>query len=594
MIRKVYSSLPKFKTVALSNGANVVLADKTKDSQETDSTNGLGKSTLLRVIHFCLGSDLSRDRVLNHPDLKDVTFGIELEIGNSVARVERNTGNPESIIVDQVLLDGSNAESESLANGKSKLTLAAWKAFLTQKFYDEAATSLDGPSFRDLAAYLVRVGKDAYSEPQQSFKGQPGASKKLCASFLVGLNWKRQHSLQQSFNIRDQLRQASGALKKLDNAEGSQSVGELEAERVTVELEIRKKKEEVESFNVREDYRDLELKLGALDREIHGLLNDNHTDERLKDFYKQSSKELPEAKDGRPIEILREAGAVFSVDGLKSLEDVVSFHRDIYKNRREFLITELSRLEEEISTRGTKIGRFSDEKSEVLQVLKSSGAIDSLIALQRTYTDLVAKREGLVTLIEERRKRERQDDELTERIDRDRTVLRADLEERQASLDEARALFAEYMKILYGKPGRFSVDVGTEGYQLSFVYDRQGSDGVEQMVVFCFDLMIATMWAKKKRGFLFLAHDSTLFADVDPRQVSTALKLASEEAEKYGFSYLCCLNSGSLPRAQLEEFNLQAKIRVRLTDKTTEGRLLGILLPPVEKQKKKTRSKKQR
>ena len=39
---------------------NVVLADTNADSEETEGTNGLGKSTLLRIMHFCLGSDLAR------------------------------------------------------------------------------------------------------------------------------------------------------------------------------------------------------------------------------------------------------------------------------------------------------------------------------------------------------------------------------------------------------------------------------------------------------------------------------------------------------------------------------------------------------
>jgi uncharacterized protein YydD (DUF2326 family) len=66
--------------------------------------------------------------------------------------------------------------------------------------------------------------------------------------------------------------------------------------------------------------------------------------------------------------------------------------------------------------------------------------------------------------------------------------------------------------------GRLGVDVGPEGYSFSFTIDREGSDSVDQMVVFCFDLTVATIFAKLGRGFPVLVHDSTLFADVDPRQ----------------------------------------------------------------------------
>jgi uncharacterized protein YydD (DUF2326 family) len=66
MIRRVWSDLPTFKEPRFEAGFNIVMADTAKDSEETESTNGLGKTTLIRIIHFCLGSDLARDKVLTH------------------------------------------------------------------------------------------------------------------------------------------------------------------------------------------------------------------------------------------------------------------------------------------------------------------------------------------------------------------------------------------------------------------------------------------------------------------------------------------------------------------------------------------------
>ena len=50
MIRRVWSDLPTFNTVAFEAGFNVVLAETAEDSKETESTNGLGKTTLVRII----------------------------------------------------------------------------------------------------------------------------------------------------------------------------------------------------------------------------------------------------------------------------------------------------------------------------------------------------------------------------------------------------------------------------------------------------------------------------------------------------------------------------------------------------------------
>jgi uncharacterized protein YydD (DUF2326 family) len=203
--------------------------------------------------------------------------------------------------------------------------------------------------------------------------------------------------------------------------------------------------------------------------------------------------------------------------------------------------------------------------------------------MQRSFADLNAQREVLVSKIDERKKFDRLDDELAASMSKLRALLKSDLDDRRQSVDEIRALFAEYTATLYGVAGRLSVDVGRAGYRFSFVIDREGSDGVGQMVVFCFDLAVATVWAKLKKGFGSLIHDSTLFADVDPRQVASALSLASQKSKEFGFQYICCLNSGTVEGEKFT-FDVEPLVRIRLTDDSPKGRLLGIQLSPRERE----------
>jgi len=592
MIKRVWSSLPNFALVEFTPGFNIVLADRTSDAEETESTNGLGKTTLLRVIHFCLGSDISKDKVVGHPNLKNATFGIDLTMGATLVQVERNTSNDRVVIVSNSAFEGVAIEHDYLDAGRSKLTLENWKLLLTLRYYGSAvAYSKSGPKFRDIARYLMRVGKDAYMDPQVSFRQQSGASRRLCTGFLLGLNWEKQAELQGDITARDHVKVGAQVLASADAGSKTPSIGELEADRVAIETAIRHKRDEVEHFNVREDYAQLEDELNEVDRRLHDLINENYSDKRLLDFYRRSAKELPEVDPSRPVEILKEAGAFFKEEGLRRLSEVAAFHSTVYKNRREFVAGEMQRLKQSIASRGEKITTLSNQKTRVLGILNSSGALETLIDLQRGYTELVAKREALAALLDERRKFQRREDELTESIAHLRRVMRADLEDRQASVDEARVLFAQFTEALYGRPGRLSVDVARDGYSFSFSIDRQGSDGVDQMVVFCFDLTVATLWAKHQQGLLVLMHDSAMFADVDPRQYKAALMLASQQSTLHGFQYVCCLNSGSLPVDRMGELNLQASIRVRLNDRGPRGRLLGLNLPPVEKQRRTKKPK---
>lgn len=60
MISRIYANDTRFKPVKFEKGLNVILADRKQDSDEKDSRNGIGKTTLINILHFCLGSDLSR------------------------------------------------------------------------------------------------------------------------------------------------------------------------------------------------------------------------------------------------------------------------------------------------------------------------------------------------------------------------------------------------------------------------------------------------------------------------------------------------------------------------------------------------------
>jgi uncharacterized protein YydD (DUF2326 family) len=76
-----------------------------------------------------------------------------------------------------------------------------------------------------------------------------------------------------------------------------------------------------------------------------------------------------------------------------------------------------------------------------------------------------------------------------------------------------------------------------------------------------------------------LIHDSTIFGDVDERQVARALELAYTESERSGFQYICAINSNFVPYNDFSEplksvFNKH--VRVIFTDATDDGGLLGI------------------
>lgn len=578
MITKIWSDLPTFRTVEFGAALNVVLADTNADSDETESTNGLGKTILLRIIHFCLGSDFAKERTLSHPDLHNTTFSLEFNERDISFEVHRNTAKPKIVSVTWEFVADLSLEFERDGD-LAVMSIEDWRCALSARLVPEARVSDEpmkfNPSFRDLSYYLIRLGKEAFAEPQTAFKNQSGLSRRIDTSFLLGLNWPIQRQLHELQETRASVNAALRALADAAAADNETSIGDLEADRVLLEEAFAKREKEVSEFNLCEDYHELEGELQAVDTEIHGLLNDNHADGRLLSYYQESAQETPLFDANEPVEILRDAGALFRPEALRSLDEVADFHRQIYANRKQFLAAEITRLNDRIKIRNGDIARASATKSAILKTLSSSGALNALIALQRGASELSLQLEALKARIEDRKRFDRRKDELTRDISQARTLLKQDLDDRRAAIDEAIALFGDYTRVLYGIPGKLGVDVNRDGYQFSFAIDRMGSDGVDQMVVFCFDLVVATLRARRGGRFRSLVHDSSMFADVDPRQYGLALQLAYHVSQTEKFQYVCCLNVGALPRDHLGDLDLEPHIKLKLSDDGDAGRLLG-------------------
>ena len=92
MIHAVRCDHSSFNTVHFKQGFNIVLADKTSQSSIKDSRNGLGKSLLIQIIHFCLGASKTGSALFRKDvfqQIKDWTFTLELELEGKTISVSR-------------------------------------------------------------------------------------------------------------------------------------------------------------------------------------------------------------------------------------------------------------------------------------------------------------------------------------------------------------------------------------------------------------------------------------------------------------------------------------------------------------------------
>ena len=86
MIRAVRANQKGFHTAFLQPGVNLILADRSTSAGDKDTTNALGKSTLIEIIDFCLASNTSPGKGLRIEALQGWAFTLELSLsGRDVA-----------------------------------------------------------------------------------------------------------------------------------------------------------------------------------------------------------------------------------------------------------------------------------------------------------------------------------------------------------------------------------------------------------------------------------------------------------------------------------------------------------------------------
>ena len=100
MIKAVRCDQPSFKEIKFKKGFNVVLAERTEDSTDKDSRNGLGKTTLIEIIHFCLGASTRLNKGLRVKELENWTFILDLTLRGNDYTIYRNTKDFSKVRID--------------------------------------------------------------------------------------------------------------------------------------------------------------------------------------------------------------------------------------------------------------------------------------------------------------------------------------------------------------------------------------------------------------------------------------------------------------------------------------------------------------
>jgi len=578
--------MPTFKELQFHQGLNVILADKSPGATERQTRNGAGKSSLIELIHFLMGAILDKSSLCRTPALSQYSFGIDFDLGQARTQIERTGDTPSKVLIRE-----ANLENWPIKPHRDRLSEtfvisnAQWQTVLGKimfglmEGYEGTHASKFGPTFRSLFSYFVRrqsVG--GFLSPLKQSAQQQIWDQQVAISYLLGLDWTIPQRWQQ---VREREKSLRELKKAVADGTFSSIIGnsaELRTKLTLSEERSRQLREQVSSYQVLPEYHNLENEASQLTRELGTLADENTIDRLLLSELQEALKHEVDPSVSDLERLYKEAGVILSEAIVRRFEDVRQFHESIIENRKLYLGSEVTAATHRVKAREEQMTRINNRLAEVMAILQSHGALEQFAKLQSELAKREAETESIRQQFAAAEQLEGQKSELEVERRRLELRLRQDYREQEGTLRHAILAFEEISRELYEEAGNLTIDASTNGPRFEVTIRGEKSKGINNMQIFCFDMMLMRLWAERGMGPGFLVHDSHIFDGVDERQVAKALQIGERAARDLNFQYIVTMNSDAVPPHELpDKFDLREYILpIRLTDATEDGGLFGI------------------
>ncbi len=590
-LSKLYSNMPDlFAPVQFLPGLNVVLAEIRLPENKLKDTHNLGKTTLGRLIDFCLLSTRDKEFFLfKHFDLfKDFVFFLEVELlDGPFITIRRGVEEATKISIkrhDQPFRDFGDLPDVS------------WDHLAVP--FDKAQKLLDGMldlrdlkpwPYRKIIGYLLRTQAD-FGEVfhLRRFKGKHADWKPFLAHLLgfdaqsIVKHYEKEAELARKVSDEDLIKkELGGSIEDISRIEGMQLLKQNEAD---------KKERLLDAFDFRQIDKDkTKIVVDELDAGIARLNTERYSLSMNKKKIMASIADDEMLFDPKKAsELFGEAGILFGGQIKRDFEQLLAFNRAITEERRGYLKEELEEIKADLKRVNTELNKLSKRRSEALSFLSGS---DAFIKYKRATDDLVTLRSEIATLDRQRGYLHKLQDlrakirSLKEEKRKLQNKIEANVEkqntDRESQFSKIRVLFNEIVEEVIDRKALLSVSPNQKGHlefkaEILDDLDKATSAdlGFTYRKLLCIALDTALLRAHIDGQFpRFVFHDG-VFESLDDRKKENLLGVIRSHAD-LGIQHIITLIDSDLPGrpGDAEPVFDEAEIVLGLHDENDSGRL---------------------
>ena len=559
------ASEPTFKTIFFNKtGASFILAkqDNPEQSDKSKTYNGVGKSLLVSLIDFCLGtktgSKITKSLQLTLPDWH---FILDVEIGNRSYTIVRHTNIPKYIDL--------NDEELTLNDFCSKL----------EKLCFDIPPKFQYLSFRSLLPFFIRSSKQSYISYDDPTKAGTPYQKQLYNAFLLGLDVTFS---QTKMLLKKQIDDTEKLYKNIKNdpilkqffegyKDSSLALADLNEKIETLELDLQK-------FEVADDYYQIKQEADAVKNNLDKTQNKIKLRSINIDSINQSLKISSDVNRNDIQKIYDESKLVFHSDVEKKLIDLEKFYQDLTINRTKRLQSQKHEIISELKELEAQFTNLKEELDSHMKFLNAHQALDVFTKMSSRLAEFQQNREKLQGY-----------EKLQHDYEQKKTSLKKEMilqsEETSTYLDQVKNDINEitedfrvlvkrfYPNALAGITVRNNDNKNQIRYDIEAKIQSDSSDGINSVKLFCYDLTLLTHGSNHFMDFMF--HDSRLFSDIDEVHCNVLFEIVKTKFTDK--QYIASINQNQLNALSpdMQKFVNDHLVR-ELTDDSDGGKLLGI------------------
>lgn len=543
------------------SGLTLVLGDASETVRDEGSSNGVGKTLSLGLIHHCLAGTPSKRLQSAVPNWM---FALDFELGDAPHRIERS-GDGKTIALDE-----------------KHVTLKFLREWLNECGAFRLDPAVPNVTFRSLFSRFGRLQRADCLDPIHTAK-EPPFDALLRSLYLLGLdvslvNNKRLNKLElESLGKSAKNWKSDQVLRDLFRA-GSKPKVRAEF----LEREIPRLKADLAQFQVAEDYRQIELQAGEFTRELRRIEVEQAAIHFQLDGISKALETHPDIGREELLHLYEGLQNIFRPEALAHFDAVDQFHRSLAANRKARLEQDRIALTSSLRSLEEKRKKTADERDLRLQTLTGKRALDEYASLARQVAVLEEEKRRIDAFMEfEGTIQERSQEIRRLQVEEDGVAARYIQSKPLTILDRR---FSEIAGRLYpNQPAGLDLEnnVGRNQvrYNLAVQIEGDASDGINAARILCFDWLLLTQGANHTMDFLW--HDNRLFADMDPRPRAAWFRMLLQELVPIGKQYIATINTENFDamREHLSEeewSQLNESVAIILRGDAPEHKLLGI------------------